>query len=78
MCTLQLFTPAKIEFFAPLRKQELSLVMESIRKAAAAREVVDITEVMAKLVEDMTFKMVVGQAKDQQFDLKALFIVLCP
>ena len=57
---------------APLRKQELGLLVKSLMKAAASREVVDLSNIVGELVENITFKMILGRKKDERFDLKGL------
>ncbi|KAF2298771.1 hypothetical protein GH714_027142 [Hevea brasiliensis] len=42
LCTLQLLSASKIEYFAPMRREEVGLLVDSLKKAAAARDVVDI------------------------------------
>uniref|UniRef100_A0A2N9E2Y8 Cytochrome P450 n=2 Tax=Fagus sylvatica TaxID=28930 RepID=A0A2N9E2Y8_FAGSY len=43
LCTLQLLSASKIESFAPMRKQELGSLVQSLKKAAARHEVVDLS-----------------------------------
>ncbi|XP_021810752.1 cytochrome P450 CYP736A12-like [Prunus avium] len=70
LCTLQLLCPSKIEGFAPLRWEEVGLFVRSLKKAAAAGEVVDLSEKVGGLVEDITYRMVLGRKNDDMFDLK--------
>lgn len=72
LCILQLLGSSKVQSFSPLRRKELGLVVRWLRKAAAAREVVDLSEVVTNLVEDITYMMVLGCNKDDQYDLKGL------
>ncbi|KAM7267429.1 hypothetical protein ACFE04_009595 [Oxalis oulophora] len=71
-CTLQLFSSSKIEMFAPMRKEEVGLLVEEIREAAVAHEVVDLSNKVNKVVESMTCRMVFGRKKDDEFDLTYL------
>ncbi|KAM7257909.1 hypothetical protein ACFE04_013650 [Oxalis oulophora] len=73
LCTLQLLSTSKIEMFSPMRKEEVGLLVEEVKEAARAREVVDITEKVNQFVENMTYRMVLGRKKDDEFDLKELF-----
>ncbi|BFG33050.1 hypothetical protein CerSpe_193240 [Prunus speciosa] len=70
LCTLQLLCPSKIECFAPLRRAEVGLFVRSLKKAAAAGEVVDLSEKVGGLVEDITYRMVLGRKNNDMFDLK--------
>ncbi|KAF7819859.1 cytochrome P450 CYP736A12-like [Senna tora] len=72
LCTLQLLSGSKIEMFGPLRREEVGVLVESIGKSAAAREVVDLSERVGELVEDITYKMVFGRKRDRRFDVKGL------
>ncbi|XP_027339859.1 cytochrome P450 CYP736A12-like [Abrus precatorius] len=72
MCTLQLLSASKVELFAPIRKEELCAVVKSLEKAAVVGEVVNISEVVENLIEDMIYKMILGRSKYDHFDLKSL------
>lgn len=75
LCTVQLLHASKIEMFAPLRRAELELVVESLRRRAAESRgevVVDVHKVVAELIENVTYKMILGRSKDDRFDLKGL------
>ncbi|KAJ9128875.1 hypothetical protein P3X46_034387 [Hevea brasiliensis] len=72
LCTLQLLSASKIEYFAPMRREEVGLLVDSLKKAAAAREVVDISLGVGDLIQNMTCRMVFGEAKNSEFDLKPL------
>ncbi|KAK2991405.1 hypothetical protein RJ640_010869, partial [Escallonia rubra] len=69
-CTLELLTTMKIDSFAGMRREELGLLVKWLKDAAVAREVVDVSEKVAGLIEDMTYKMLFGRSKDERFDLK--------
>ncbi|GLT48921.1 hypothetical protein SLA2020_225090 [Shorea laevis] len=70
LVTLELLSPSKIEFFAPIRRAELSCLVESLRRAAAAGEVVDLSDKVRELGENMVYKMILGRSKDKRFKLK--------
>ncbi|XVE64069.1 hypothetical protein DITRI_Ditri07aG0071600 [Diplodiscus trichospermus] len=53
LCTLQLLSASKIEYFAPLRKAELGLLVESVKKAAAAGETVDQSAKVGEILEEI-------------------------
>nr|XP_004299223.2 PREDICTED: cytochrome P450 CYP736A12-like [Fragaria vesca subsp. vesca] len=71
ICTLQLFCPAKLEAFAPLRKEELGGLVGKLKRAAEEGEVVDVSEKIGEMNEDITYRMVLGCKRDDKFDLKA-------
>ncbi|TKY44688.1 steroid 17alpha-monooxygenase or 17alpha-hydroxyprogesterone aldolase [Spatholobus suberectus] len=70
LCTLQLLSASKVEMFAPLRRGELGLLVKSLKNAAASHEVVDLSELLKELMENIVYKMILGCAKDDRFDLK--------
>ncbi|XP_050904717.1 cytochrome P450 CYP736A12 [Lathyrus oleraceus] len=72
LCTLKLLSASKVEMFAPIRKQELSVLIKSLEKAALVGEVVNVSEAVENLVEDIIYKMILGRSKYEQFDLKKL------
>ena len=61
---------AKIDSYAGMRKEEVEGLMGRLR---AAREVVvDVTEVVERLIEDMTCRMMFGRCGDDRFDLTSV------
>jgi len=72
VCTLQLLSASKVEMFGPLRREELGVLVKSLKNSAESCEVVDLSELLGKLMEKIVFKMVLGRAKDDRFDLKYL------
>ncbi|KAL6281573.1 hypothetical protein ACE6H2_018454 [Prunus campanulata] len=72
LCTLQLLCPSKIEAFAPLRREEVGLLVESLKKAAAEGQVVDLSEKVGELIEGITYRMVLGSKNDDTFDVKGI------
>jgi hypothetical protein len=58
--------------FAPLRKQEVGLLIKSLRKSALLHEIVDVSKVVAELIENINYKMILGRSNDDKFDLKEL------
>ncbi|KAL1536675.1 cytochrome P450 71AU50-like [Salvia divinorum] len=61
LCTLELLSGPKINEFQPMRRAELGLTVEGIRRAAEGREVVDVSARVAELVGDMNCLMVFGR-----------------
>lgn len=72
LCTVHLLSASKVESFGGLRKEEVGLMVAALRRAAAAREVVDVTEKVGDLIEEMSCKMILGRSKDDRFDMKAI------
>ncbi|XP_057417028.1 cytochrome P450 CYP736A12-like [Lotus japonicus] len=72
VCVLQLLTTSKIELFAPIRKEELGVVVKSLEEAAAVGEVVNLSKVLENLAEDIVYKMILGCSKNDEHDLKRL------
>jgi hypothetical protein len=72
LCTVKLLSASKVEMFGPIRKEELDVLVKSLEKAALVGEVVDVSEVVENLIEDIVYKMILGTSKHEQFDLKNL------
>ncbi|KAJ7951748.1 Cytochrome P450 [Quillaja saponaria] len=71
-CISELLSPSKIQSYAPLRKHELGLLVESIKRAATAHDVVDLSLLTSDFMESITFKMILGRSKDDRFDMQRL------
>ncbi|MBA0577083.1 hypothetical protein Golob_023801, partial [Gossypium lobatum] len=70
---MQLFTTSKIESFAPTRKEVLMHFTESLKEAATAKEVVNISKKLAEINGEMTLQMVLGPVKKyKEFNLNEL------
>ncbi|KAK4280829.1 hypothetical protein QN277_012400 [Acacia crassicarpa] len=72
LCTSHLLSASKVDMFLPLRREELRRLVKSIEKSAEAREAVDLTEEVGRLVEDIMYKMIFGSNNDGRCDLKGL------
>ncbi|XP_012574760.1 cytochrome P450 750A1-like [Cicer arietinum] len=72
VCTLQLLSVMKVESFAPLRKNEVERMVELVKKKERVGEVVNISEIVEGVLEEIVYKMVLGCSKDDMFDLKGL------
>ncbi|CAI8585834.1 unnamed protein product [Vicia faba] len=72
LCTLKLLSASKVEMFAPIRKDELDVLVKSLKKAALEGEAVNVSDVVETLIEDIVYKMILGRSKYQQFDLKRI------
>ncbi|PPR98477.1 hypothetical protein GOBAR_AA22190 [Gossypium barbadense] len=66
LCSQQLFTVSKIESFASSRKELLTHFIESLKKAATTKEVVNISKMVGNLNEKMTLKMILGLVEKWQ------------
>ncbi|KAF6165964.1 hypothetical protein GIB67_012861 [Kingdonia uniflora] len=69
ICILELLTNHKVEYFSAMRKEEVSNLVKSLRVAAKAQTVVDLSFMVRSVIEDMTFLMLFGR-KDDRFDFK--------
>ncbi|KAI5435196.1 hypothetical protein KIW84_021858, partial [Lathyrus oleraceus] len=72
LLSLKLVSPSKIEKFAPIRKDELDVLVKSLEKAASVGEVVNVSEAVENVIEDIMYKMVLGRSKYEEFDIKGL------
>ncbi|KAL6319454.1 hypothetical protein AAG906_014129 [Vitis piasezkii] len=72
LCALKLFSTAKINSFASMRREAIGLFVQSLKEMAAAGNVVDISTRVAEVIEDMAYRMVFGHDKDEMIDLKTL------
>ncbi|XP_074362398.1 cytochrome P450 CYP736A12-like [Apium graveolens] len=68
----ELLAPAKVNSFRGMRRDEVGLVVEEIKKAAVAGEVVNVSDKVGGLIENMTFRFLLGRSKDDRFDLKGI------
>ncbi|KAL8134973.1 cytochrome P450 CYP736A12-like [Apium graveolens] len=71
-CTMELLSVAKIDSMSRLRREELGLLVESLKDAARKGEIVDVSEKVARLIEDMTCRMLFGKSRDDRFDLSEI------
>ncbi|GAU27760.1 hypothetical protein TSUD_215710 [Trifolium subterraneum] len=72
LCTVKLLSASKVEMFGPIRKEELGVLVKSLEKAALVGEVVNVSDVVENLIEEIMYKMILGRSKYEQFDLKKL------
>ncbi|XP_028239825.1 cytochrome P450 CYP736A12-like [Glycine soja] len=72
LCTVQLLIASKVEMFSPLRSQQLQELVKCLRKTASSREVVDLSDMVGDLIENINFQMIFGCSKDDRFDVKNL------
>ncbi|MBA0667167.1 hypothetical protein Goklo_000287 [Gossypium klotzschianum] len=72
LSTLHFLSASKIECFAPVRKEEVVSLVESVRKAVTAGETVDLSRKLGKVIEVMMCKVLFGQSMDDKFQFKPL------
>nr|AFK79030.1 cytochrome P450 CYP736A53 [Bupleurum chinense] len=68
----ELLAPAKVNSYEGMRREELGVVVEEIKKDAAAGEVVDVSAKVGDMIENMTYRYLFGRSKDDRFDLKGI------
>ncbi|XP_019179051.1 PREDICTED: cytochrome P450 CYP736A12-like [Ipomoea nil] len=68
----ELLNTAKIESFAGVRREEVGALLASIKMAAAGGEVVDLSEMVGELIENVTYKMLFGFSNDKKYGLKSI------
>lgn len=71
-CDSQLLSPSKVDMFGAIRKEEVGELMKSIAKSAAARVVVNLSEKVEKVVQDVMYRMILGQKGNDGLDTKRL------
>ena len=72
LCTLQLLSASKIESFDAVRGEELGSLVEWLKGAAAAHEVVDVSRKVRELVADISCRIILGKVRDDGYDLRGL------
>ncbi|GMN56699.1 hypothetical protein TIFTF001_025812 [Ficus carica] len=72
LCTLQLLSASKINSFAALRREEVRSLVETVKKAAEAGEVVDISKKVGEHIADMSCRMILGTNREESYHLKEL------
>ncbi|KAJ0097019.1 hypothetical protein Patl1_27461 [Pistacia atlantica] len=66
--TVELLSDSRISAFRTMRKQELDLLIEYIKQAAAARDAIDLSAKVSSLIAFMTCLMVFGKKyMDEEF-----------
>ncbi|KAG4164536.1 hypothetical protein ERO13_A13G022750v2 [Gossypium hirsutum] len=71
-CTLHFLSASKIECSAPVRKEEVVSLVESVRKAVTVGETVDLSRKLGRVIEVMMCKVIFGQSMDDKFQFKPL------
>ncbi|CAN6584930.1 unnamed protein product [Malus baccata var. baccata] len=60
------------QYFSPLRREEVGLLVQSLKKAVNVGEVVDMSNKVGGLVESIIYMMILGSKKDDLFDVKGI------
>ncbi|KAF2298778.1 hypothetical protein GH714_027458 [Hevea brasiliensis] len=68
LSALHLLSVSKVESFAPMRREKLGLLVDSLKKAATAKEVVDFSARFEAVRRNMTHKMVFGGSDDDELN----------
>lgn len=74
LCTLELFSAKKIDALSKMRREELVMMVSTIKEAAKARQVVDVSDLVGDGIEKMTYRMLFGKTSDDRFDLKGTML----
>ncbi|XP_015883004.2 LOW QUALITY PROTEIN: cytochrome P450 CYP736A12 [Ziziphus jujuba] len=72
LCASQLLGSSKVESFAPIRREELGCLVQTLEKAAVEHELVDLSEKISEAMENIIFRIVLGRSKEDGMDLKGL------
>ncbi|KAM3281032.1 cytochrome 71AU50 [Capsicum chacoense] len=69
LCTLELLSTTKINSFQSMRREELNLMVETLKTKSHEKCVVDLSEIVTRLSVDMSCRMIFGKKyKDEEFD----------
>ncbi|PIA38202.1 hypothetical protein AQUCO_02800104v1 [Aquilegia coerulea] len=69
LCTIELLSRSKAELFKPMRREELLNLVELMKNASDSQSTIDVSAKVESLVEDMTYRMVLG-FKDDRFNIR--------
>ncbi|XP_049390197.1 cytochrome P450 71AU50-like [Solanum stenotomum] len=69
LCTLELLSTLKINSFQSMRREELNLLIETLKKKSHEKIVVDLSEIVTRLSVDISCRMIFGKKykDDQEF-----------
>ncbi|XP_010537437.1 PREDICTED: cytochrome P450 CYP736A12-like [Tarenaya hassleriana] len=65
---VHLLNPSKIEQFKPIRTEEIGVVMNHLKNAAEKDEVVNVSNIMVELLENLVYRMIFGRGKNDADD----------
>ncbi|MED6175528.1 hypothetical protein PIB30_079235 [Stylosanthes scabra] len=70
--TSQLLSVSKVSSFTHVREGRVKVAVKSIKRAAERGEVVDISELVYHVVEEVVYRIVLGRSRKDGFDLANL------
>ncbi|XP_016192087.1 cytochrome P450 CYP736A12-like [Arachis ipaensis] len=70
--TSQLLSASKVSSFARARERGVKVAVKAIKKAAGRGEVVDISELVNNVAEDVVYRIVLGRSRHDEFHLASL------
>ncbi|XP_051115157.1 cytochrome P450 71AU50-like [Andrographis paniculata] len=74
LCTIELLSTSKINSFQPMRREELSLTIDSLAHHASENAPVDLTAMISSLAVEMSCRMVFGKKyEDKDIDAERGF-----
>ncbi|KAL5732082.1 hypothetical protein ACHQM5_004739 [Ranunculus cassubicifolius] len=68
LCTIELLSGSKIESFKPMRREEVAIFVQSLKKISSSE--IDLSVKIESVIEDMTYRMIFG-TKDDRFNFKS-------
>ncbi|KAK1416294.1 hypothetical protein QVD17_32083 [Tagetes erecta] len=71
-CTVKLLSGSKLNGFAGMRREEIGLMVEEIKAASKARNVVNLSEIVCSTIEGMVCRMLFGKKNDDRFVFKTI------
>ncbi|KAK6921150.1 Cytochrome P450 [Dillenia turbinata] len=69
LCTIELLSTLKIESFAMVRREEVGSLVQSLKVAAEAEMVVNLSTKVMALVEDISYRMLFGRRLEECSEL---------
>ncbi|XP_071701335.1 cytochrome P450 CYP736A12-like [Rutidosis leptorrhynchoides] len=72
LCTMELFTPMKINGFAKMRNEEIKAMIKDVKVWCLSSEIVNLGEFVGRVIEGMTCRMLFGFKNDKTFVFKKL------
>ncbi|XP_071688772.1 cytochrome P450 CYP736A12-like [Rutidosis leptorrhynchoides] len=71
-CTVELLSPAKINGFAGMRKEEIGLMVDKLKIASKEHKVVNLSEIVGDVIESMVCRMLFGKKNDDTFVFRTI------
>ncbi|KAJ9550566.1 hypothetical protein OSB04_014611 [Centaurea solstitialis] len=72
LCTVELLSVAKINDSRGMRREEIGVIMKEIGECVTRNEVVNLSETVGRLIENMTFRMLFGRTGYEGADFRSL------